>query len=277
MYNHFQTVEGSESVLVVLEKIKGQQPYVGMDYRVILKKYNEQQQILVLDKVLNNAQKIASSGLEIIKGKHKTKLKGISDSISYIARETKNLNQQLTGIKTEGQIVSEEDVREVKDAYNKAEANPTDSIGIQTWLKEIDESTGGLKSGELMIITAYTGHYKTTFSLNMAYRALYGGWNTAFVTLEMSYNMGDDDIDNTIETIAKCIEFITHEGKVLEADAFTLKERIEFVENLTQAQVNKIDMFFDNIPKTVFEKKYECPLCDGINTVRIEGISNFFA
>lgn len=185
--NHYQTVEGSESILVILDKIKGQQPYVGMDYRTIVKEYNEQQQILVLDKVLNNAQKIASTGFDIVKGKNKTRLKGISDAISYIARETRALSISKLGIKTEGQIVSEEDVREAIEQYNKTEANPTDSIGIQTWLREIDDSTGGLKSGELMIVTAFTGHCKTTFALNKAYRALYGGWNTAFVTLEMSY------------------------------------------------------------------------------------------
>jgi len=38
----------------------------------------------------------------------------------------------------------------------------------------------------LMLVAAAPGHCKTTFSLNMAYRAVYGGWNTAFVTLEMT-------------------------------------------------------------------------------------------
>lgn len=192
--NHFETVEGSESILVILDKVRGEQPYVGMDYRTILKKFHEQQQILVLDKVLNNAQKIASNGIDIKKGKRKTRLKGISDAISYIARESRDLNQMMTGIKTESQIVSEEDVREVKEQYNKNEANPADSIGIQTWLSDIDRSTGGLKSGELMIVTAFTGHCKTTFALNQAYRALYGGWNTAFVTLEMSFKELRDKI-----------------------------------------------------------------------------------
>jgi len=192
--NHFKNVEGSESVLVILDKIKGQQPYVGMDYRTIVKQYNEQQQILELDKVLNNAQKIASSGLVITKKRHKVKLKGISDSISYIARETRPFSEKENGIKTESQIISEEDIREAKKDYNKAEANPGGSIGIQTWLQNIDESTGGLKSGELMIITAFTGHCKTTFALNMAYRALYGGWNTAFITLEMSFREIRDKI-----------------------------------------------------------------------------------
>lgn len=192
--NHFETVEGSESTLVILDKIKTKQPYVGMDYRTILKQYNEQQQIIELDKILNNAQKIAATGYDLVKGKKKTKLKGISDAISYIARESRALNQGKMNIKTEGQIVSEEDVRQAKEDYNKTEANPTDSIGIQTWLHEIDETTGGLKSGELMIVTAFTGHCKTTFALNQAYRALYGGWNTAFVTLEMSFKELRDKI-----------------------------------------------------------------------------------
>lgn len=192
--NHFEMVEGSESILVLLDKIRTKQPFVGMDYRTILKEYNEQQQVIELDKILNNAQKIASTGFDVVKGKKKTKLKGISDAISYIARESRGLSQTKMSIKTEGQIVSEEDVKQAKEDYNKTEANPTDSIGIQTWLKEIDESTGGLKSGELMIVTAFTGHCKTTFSLNQAYRALYGGWNTAFVTLEMSFKELRDKI-----------------------------------------------------------------------------------
>lgn len=198
--NHFQTVEGSESVLLILDKIKGQQPYVGMDYRTVLKQYNEQQQVLVLDKVLSNASKIATLGMDILKGKHKLKLKGISDAISYFARETKDIHMQLTGVKTEGQIISEEDSNEVVEQYKKTEANPTDSIGIQTWLHEIDDATGGLKSGELMVVTAFTGHCKTTFALNMAYKAIYGGWNTAFITLEMTYR----ELRNKLYVLHSC-------------------------------------------------------------------------
>ena len=40
--NHFETVEGNESVLGILEKTKGQQPYVGQDYRKVLQSYNKE-------------------------------------------------------------------------------------------------------------------------------------------------------------------------------------------------------------------------------------------
>jgi len=184
---HFDSEEGSASILVILDKIKGLQPYVGMDFRTILKEYNEQHQILELDRILNNAQKIASIGYEIKRGRKKSLLKGIPDAVSYVARESRELRIEITHIKTEGQIINSVEAEEVKEKYLKAKRNPEDSVGIQTWLTEIDNSTGGLKAGELMVITAFTGHCKTTFALNMAYRALFGGWNTAFITLEMTY------------------------------------------------------------------------------------------
>jgi hypothetical protein len=185
--NHFETVEGSESVLSILDKIKGQQPYVGMDYKNVLKKYNEEQKLLELERILQNSSKIAFTGMVLKNGKRKIKLKGINDAVSYFARETKELHRQLTGIKTEGQIISEEDSREMKEEYQKTEADPTNSIGINTWLKEIDDTTKGIKAGELMMILAFVGHCKTTIATNFAYRAMYGGWNTAFISLEMTY------------------------------------------------------------------------------------------
>jgi hypothetical protein len=185
--NHFETIDGNESVIRILEKIKGQQPYVGQDYRKILEQYNKDQNILKLEKVLSNTAKIASVGLEIGKGKSKVKAEGVLDAISYFARETTGLQKSITHVKTESQIVSTEDSDEMLAEYKKAEADPSEAIGINTWLKEIDDTTGGLKNTELMMVMAFTGHCKTTFSYNMAYRAIYGGWNTAYITLEMNF------------------------------------------------------------------------------------------
>jgi len=186
--NHFETVEGNESVLGVLEKVKGQQPYVGQDYRKVLQAYNKDQNVLKLEQVISSASKIASTGLEVGQGKNKVRLEGVLDSISYFARETRDLQRNITQIKTESQIVSAEDSDEVMADYKKAEEDPTKGAGISTWLNEIDDATGGLKNNELMMVLAYTGHCKTTFSMNMAYRALFGGWNTAYITLEMNFD-----------------------------------------------------------------------------------------
>jgi hypothetical protein len=186
--NHFQMVEGNESVLGILEKIKSQQPYVGQDYRKVLQAYNKDQNILKLDKILSNSAKIASTGMELGQGKKKVKVEGVLDAISYFARETKELHRSISLVKTESQIVSGEDSGEVMAEYKKAKADPTEGMGISTWLYEIDEATNGLKNTELMMVMAYAGHCKTTFSTNMSYRALFGGWNTAYISLEMNFD-----------------------------------------------------------------------------------------
>jgi hypothetical protein len=184
--NHFESIEGNEAVLSVLEKIKGQQPYVGQDYRKVLESYNNDQSVLKLEKVLSNVAKIAATGMEIGTGRNKVRLKGVKDAISYFSRESRDIQRSPNDVKTESQIVSSDDVNEVLADFEKAKADPTLSIGIHTWLKEIDDATNGLKNTELMMALAFTGHCKTTFAYNMAYRALYGGWNTAYVTLEMN-------------------------------------------------------------------------------------------
>lgn len=185
--NHFETVDGNETVLALLDRIRVQQPYVGQDYKMLLKQYNDDQRVVSLERVLSNVNKIASTGMEVKEGRNKMTLKGVVEGINYFARETKNLLRDLTGIKTESQIVSSEDAREVQEEYQKVKKDPTEALGIYTGITHIDAHLKGLKNTELMLVAAWTGHCKTTFCLNMAYRALYSGWNTMFVTLEMSF------------------------------------------------------------------------------------------
>lgn len=187
LYEHFDKVEGNESVLAALDKIKTQKPYIGQEYRKLIGMYNNDQNLNRLEMVLSNVAKIASTGMEEGKGILKRKLHGILDGISYFATETKDLHRELTGVKLESQIISNEDSIEALEEYETTKNNPTDSLGIYTGIDAIDDACKGLKNHELMLVAAYTGHCKTTFCLNMAYRAVFSGWNTAFVSLEMSF------------------------------------------------------------------------------------------
>jgi hypothetical protein len=56
---------------------------------------------------------------------------------------------------------------------------------------------------------------------------------------------------------------------------YTLEEVVEFIDNLTQDQLNVVEEFFDDIPRLVFEQKYTCK-CETENLIRVEGIENFF-
>jgi len=180
--DYFEGTEGNEAVLASLSDIAQQRPYVGQSFRQVIKEYKEEQDISSMERILTNTLQVSTTGMSI----NKRNLKGIMDGISYFASETKELQQQITNIKLESQINSAEDADEAIKEYEEVKHNPADVLGIFTGIEKIDSSLKGLKNHELMIAAAYTGHCKTTFCLNMAYRALYSGFNTAFVTLEMS-------------------------------------------------------------------------------------------
>lgn len=179
---YFESSEGNESVLACLGDIRKQKPYVGQNFKMVLKKYKEEQNVARMERIVTNTLQIASTGMKI----NKRQLKGILDSISYFASETKDLQEQITNLKLDSQINSPEDADEAVEEYESVRKNPTDVLGVFTGVDKIDKDLKGLKNTELMIAAAYTSHCKTTFCLNMAYRALYSGFNTAFITLEMT-------------------------------------------------------------------------------------------
>jgi len=179
---YFEKTEGDEAVLAVLSNVKGKKPFVGQSFRSILKSVRDEQNNLRMERILTNTLHISQNGMTV----NKRQLKGITDSISYFATETKVLQQNITGLKLESQILSKEDVAEAEEEYERVAKDPTSVVGVFTGIDKIDETLKGLKNQEFMIVAAYTGHCKTTFCLNMAYRALYSGFNTGFVTLEMS-------------------------------------------------------------------------------------------
>jgi hypothetical protein len=180
--DYFEGTEGNEAVLASLSDIIQQRPFVGQSFKSVVKQYKEEQDVATMERILTNTLQIANTGMDI----NKRNLKGIMDSISYFASETKELHQNLSGVKLESQINSSEDADEAIEEYENVRRNPADVLGVFTGIEKIDIDLKGLKNTEFMIVAAYTGHCKTTFCLNMAYRALYSGFNTAFVTLEMS-------------------------------------------------------------------------------------------
>lgn len=61
-----------------------------------------------------------------------------------------------------------------------------ESNSISTGYKELDESTGGFKSGELIIIAGRPGMDKTTFAINLIKNMCYANKRVAMFILEMS-------------------------------------------------------------------------------------------
>jgi hypothetical protein len=97
-----------------------------------------------------------------------------------------------------------------------------------------------------------------------------------YPTLEMTYDLKEQNADDTILLIAKCVEFVDNKGKLIDCSELPIEEVKDFVEHLTQVQLRELNKFFDSIPKTVFEDTFVCKSCLKDNKVRVEGISSFF-
>jgi hypothetical protein len=180
--------EHPEEVLKALEQIKTQVPFIGQDYYRILRTYKEELDQEKLNQILIKTNKIAQVGDKEGTGKNIITLKGIPDALNYFARKSRSLRNSSTGIKLESQIISRDDVDEEKKDYLAVKKDPLDTYGITTGLSPIDKVWNlGLQNTELMLVTAFTSHGKTAFSMYMAYRAILMGFNTAVISLEQTF------------------------------------------------------------------------------------------
>jgi replicative DNA helicase len=184
---HFKEVDGNESVIIALDKIKSERPRIGSDFKRLLKTTKDEQNQDTLNEFLNKANDIAMRGIEIGTGKKKKRIKGVSDAVNWFIQQARGLQQSMLGVKLEGDTRSRQDVSETWEKYRKKKGEESETIGIFTGLNEIDSVCNGLKHGELMLVAAYVGQLKTTTCLNMFYRAIITGWDSGFVSLEMSF------------------------------------------------------------------------------------------
>lgn len=85
-----------------------------------------------------------------------------------------------------------------------------------------------------------------------------------------------DDIDN-FDAVVKCIESIYTDDEVFYAEDQTEAELKEFVESLTEAQLEKIkETFFDKMPSYQHVMKYTCKTCGHEHEKILKGLSSFF-
>jgi hypothetical protein len=83
------------------------------------------------------------------------------------------------------------------------------------------------------------------------------------------------DSENGIEAIAMALDTIIEGETVKSASDYSMEERIEFVESLTNMQLAKFKPFFENFPLIVLDINYTCK-CGVENDIHVEGIENFF-
>jgi hypothetical protein len=86
----------------------------------------------------------------------------------------------------------------------------------------------------------------------------------------------NNDLSNILDIIISCIDYIYDENNLYYAKDSTKEELTEFIENLQQSDLEKIQEFFTTLPKLKKDLHFHCNKCGYEEDITVEGIQNFF-
>ena len=89
-------------------------------------------------------------------------------------------------------------------------------------------------------------------------------------------NLQSESIDTIMDVIVSCIDFIYDDEQMYYAKDSTKEELMEFVDNLQQDDLEKIQKFFTTMPKISKPLDFKCGKCGYEEKIVLEGIQNFF-
>jgi len=89
-------------------------------------------------------------------------------------------------------------------------------------------------------------------------------------------DMENNNMEHILDVIISCIDYIYDENNLYYAKDSTKEELTEFVENLQQSDLEKIQEFFTTLPKLKKDLHFHCNKCGYEEDITVEGIQNFF-
>ena len=96
--------------------------------------------------------------------------------------------------------------------------------------------------------------------------------------IETNFSQDDEDaVEKSFEMIATSIDMVYNDKDMFAASECTKKELKEWVESLTSAQFQKIEKFFETMPKLTHTLEVTNPNTKKKNTIVLEGLTDFFA
>jgi len=87
----------------------------------------------------------------------------------------------------------------------------------------------------------------------------------------------EDGMEQSINLILSCIESVYDSSTEYDFRDYTLQERNDFIENLTQQQLASIQEFFTSMPTLQYNLDFKCGTCGKEDTIPITGLQNFFS
>ena len=96
--------------------------------------------------------------------------------------------------------------------------------------------------------------------------------------VKSNFNFNDDNqVDQSFDLIASCVDKIYSEEEAWTSDDFTKKEVTEFLEQMNSSQFKDIESFFTTMPKLRHEVEVLNPKTKKSSKVVLEGLASFFA
>ena len=84
------------------------------------------------------------------------------------------------------------------------------------------------------------------------------------------------EADMVFDIICECMDYIYDGDEIYYSKEQSREELKDFIENLTQDQFQKIEKFFETMPKLKHNVSYKCPVCGKQHEKTLEGLNNFF-
>ena len=103
------------------------------------------------------------------------------------------------------------------------------------------------------------------------------GINLSYPNIISLQNTSDDINSNDMfNMLAACVESIYDGDEVHTREDFDKKELMEFMESLSTEQFERVQGFFEDMPRLVNKVSYECSECGKTQDRELQGISDFF-
>jgi hypothetical protein len=95
-------------------------------------------------------------------------------------------------------------------------------------------------------------------------------------TMMDKLNLQSNDMDQILDVIINCVDYIYDKDNLYYAKDSTKEELVEFIESMQQTDLEKIQQFFDTLPKLKKELDFNCNKCGYHEKITVEGIQSFF-
>jgi len=184
---HFERIKEME-VVDRLEQL-GQFPSrTRGDFLRHLEEKAEDRKIRMVRTYLKTAAEITETGYEEkdARGKVARKLMGAVDAMRFLLEKSHDIVAPTLGSRLSGGVLGAVDT--FKERYERVESDPQFGRGQFSGIKQLDETMGGCKKGELWTHAAFTGHMKSSLAMSWCYmQAVYYSNDSLYFSLEMPW------------------------------------------------------------------------------------------